>query len=97
MCYIFLIVLKSLHYLQQILLLSVWSIFGQTLKKIVSSELSNLGLIHYHVICLCLFQNYLSVSKFNCLLLFLLLMLISNLSVLLGWFWHISMLLPSFH
>ena len=56
-----------------------------------------LGLIHYLVICLCLFQKYLSVRKLNFLLLFLLLLLNSNLSVVLGWFRHIYLLLPSLH
>ena len=90
LCYIFRVVLKSLHFLQQLLLLSVWKSFGQYLKNKVFSELSNLGLIHCIVICLCLFQNSWGVSKLNCLLIFLLILLISNISILLGWFWHIS-------
>ena len=82
-CYIFFVVLKSLHSLQQLLMLSVWNIFGHNLKRTVFYELSNLGLLHYLVIFLCLFKNDLSVSKLNCLLLFLLLLLISNISVVL--------------
>ena len=83
-CYILRDLLKSLHSLKHIFLLYVWKISGQTLKKIVFSELRNLVLICYLVICLCLFQNYLSVRKLNCLLLFLLILLISNIYVVLG-------------
>ena len=36
-CCIFCVVLKSLHYLQQLLLISIWGVFGQTLKKTVFS------------------------------------------------------------
>ena len=95
MCYIFRVVLTAFQYLQRLLLISVWEIFVQTLKKTFFSELSNLGLIHYLVIFLCLFQNYLSVIKLNCMLLLFLLLLISNLSVLLGWFQNTPRLLPS--
>ena len=55
-CYIFCVVSKSLHSLQQLLMLYIWKIFGQTLKKKVFSELSNLGLIHYLVIFLYYFK-----------------------------------------
>ena len=34
-CCIFRVMLKSLRSMQQLLLLSVWNIFGQTLKKMV--------------------------------------------------------------
>ena len=40
-CCIFCDVLQSLHYLKQLLLPSVWNIFGQTLKTTVLSELRN--------------------------------------------------------
>ena len=41
-------------------------------------DVGQLGLIHYPVICLCLFRNYLSVSKLNCLMIFFLPFLISD-------------------
>ena len=70
-CIIFFrIVLKSFHSLQQILLPCFWQIFGQTVKKKVCHLVGKLGLIHYLVLFLCLFQNYLSVRKLNCLILF---------------------------
>ena len=37
-------------------------------KEKVFRGVWQLGLIHYLVICLCLFRNYLSVSELNCLL-----------------------------
>ena len=43
------------------------------------SQYWELGLIRYLVICLCLFQNYLSVRKLDCLMLFLLLLIIFGL------------------
>ena len=97
LCYIFRVVLKSLHSLQQLLMISVWKSFGQTLEKIVFSELSNLVLIHYLVIFMCLFQKYLSVSKLNFLLLFLLILFFSDISVVLGWFRNLPLLLSSLH
>ena len=59
---------KSLHSLQHFILLSVWQIFGQTLKKEFFIGVGKLGLINYLVICLFLFRNYLNVSTLNCLL-----------------------------
>ena len=79
MSYIFRVVLKSFHSLQHILLLYVCQIFGQNLKKKVSPRVGQLGLIHYPVICLCLFQNDIIVSKLNFMLLLLMLSLISSL------------------
>ena len=74
----FLVVIKYFQYLQQLLLLSVRNIFGHNLKKTVYIWVGQIGLIHYLVIFLCLFYNYLIVSKFNCLLhLFLLSMICS--------------------
>ena len=55
-----------------------------------------IGLIHYLVICLCLFCNYLSVSKFNFLLIFLLLLRNINVCVVLGWFWYLYLIFPFF-
>ena len=96
-CYIFHVVLKSLHSLQHLLLLSVCKIFDKTLNKTVFYKLRNLGLINNLMVLLCLFQNYLSESEFNFLLLFLLILLISNISVVLRWFWHLSLILTSLH
>ena len=56
-----------------------WEYFGSDSKEDSFYELSNLGLMNYLVILLCLFQNHLSVSKLNFMLLFLLILLISNL------------------
>ena len=74
-CVFFCVVLKALQYLRNILLVSVEKIFGETIKKLFIG-VGQLELIHYPVIFLCLFRNYLIVSKLNCLLLFLLLLLI---------------------
>ena len=71
--------LKAFHSMQQIILIYVWHIFVQTLKRKVSHGFGQLGLIHYLVIFLFLFRNYLSVSKLNFLLIFLLLFLICSL------------------
>ena len=79
LCYIFCVVLKAFHSMKQPLLIYVHQIFGQTLKKKVSIKVGKLGLIHYLVICPCLFQNYLSVSELNFLLLFLLFSLIYSI------------------
>ena len=49
-----------------------WKMFGHTLKKKVFLWVVKLGLIQYLEIFLCLFRNYLIVSKFNFLLFFLL-------------------------
>ena len=68
----FRVVLKAFHSLQQILLLYVWQIFVQTLKRKIFPWVGQIGLIHYPVVFLCLFWNYMIVSKFNCLLLFFL-------------------------
>ena len=65
-------VAKLLHSLRQLLLVSVWQMFFQTLKKKVLSGVGQIVLIHYLVIFLCLIQNYLIVKKLNCLLMFLL-------------------------
>ena len=77
LCCIFCVLLKALQFMWHLLLISVWQIFSQILKNSVFLRVGQLGMIHYLVICLCLFQNYLSVSKLNCLLLFLLVLLIS--------------------
>ena len=41
-------------------------------KEEIFLGVGQLGLIHYLVICLCLFRNSLSVSKLNCMMFFLL-------------------------
>ena len=74
----FCVILGVLHPLWQLLLLYFWKLFGQTLKKNVFL-VEKLWLINDHVIFLCLFWNYLSVSKLNCLFLFLLILLIFSL------------------
>ena len=76
MCVVlFSVILKAFHSLLKILLLSVYQIFDQTLKNEVFLWVRQLGLIRYLVIFLCLFRNYLSVSKLNFLLIFLLLLI----------------------
>ena len=75
-CCIFRVILKALHSLRHLLLLYVCQTFFQTLKRIVYIGFGKPGLIHYLVICLCLFQKYLSVSKLDFLLLSLLLLII---------------------
>ena len=75
-CCTFSVILKAFCSMLQIILISVWQIFGQTLKNKVFLWVGQLVLIHYLVIFLCLFWNYLSVSKLNCLLLSLLVLLI---------------------
>ena len=75
----FCLVLKALYYLRHLLILSVWQNFGQDLKKKEFPWVRQLGLIHYLMICLCLFWNFLSVGKLNCLLPFLLILLILSL------------------
>ena len=56
-----------------------------------------LGLIYYLLICLCLFREYMSVRKFIFQMLFLILLIISSLYVVLGFFWHIPLLLNSLY
>ena len=68
--------LKAFNYLQHLLLLYDWQILVQIQRKTVSVRVDQLGLIHYLVICLCLFWNNLSERNLNCLLLFLPLFLI---------------------
>ena len=75
----FCVVWKTICSLWQILLLYVWYIFCQTLENKVYLRVWKLGLIHYLVICLCSIWNYLSVIKLDCLLLFLLLLIIFGL------------------
>ena len=48
-------------------------------------------------LCLCLFRTNLSLSKLNCLLILFLTLIISSLSVVLGWFWLLSLILPYLH
>ena len=55
-------------------------------KNKVFLRAGKLGLIRYLLVCLWLFKNYLSVSKLNCLMILLLLLIISSLSVALGCF-----------
>ena len=43
-------------------------------------------------LCLCLFRTNLSLSKLNCLLILFLTLIISSLSVVLGWFWLLSII-----
>ena len=73
------VVLKSLYSLQQILLISVWQIFSQNIKKKVFLWVRKLGLIHYLIIFLNLFLNCISAIKLNCLLRVLLLLKIFSL------------------
>ena len=73
----FFVVLKQLYYLQQILMIHVWQLFGHTLKNKVFPRVGKLGLIHCLVVCVCFFINYLGVRKLNCLLI-LFLLLIKN-------------------
>ena len=87
---------KAFHSLQQIILLSVRHIFDQTLKKIFFGN-RKIGLICCLVVWLRLLQNHIRVSKFNCLLIFLLVLMISSISVVLGWFRTLSIPLPSLH
>ena len=75
----FCVILVPFHSLRQVLMIYVNQIFAHTLKKTVSLGVGQLWLIHYLVICLCLFRNYLSVHNLKCLLLFLLLLLIFSL------------------
>ena len=75
-CCILSVILKAFHSLIQLLLISVWQIFDQTLEKKRFFWVWQLRLIHYLVILLCLFWNYLIVRKSNCLLLSLMLLLI---------------------
>ena len=93
LCCILRVTLKALHSLWKILLLFVWKIFCQSSKKKVFLWVGQLGLIHYLAIFLCLFWNYLSVRMFNFLLIFLPILLISGISVVLGWFRLLALLL----
>ena len=70
------VILKVFNSLIQLLLISVYRVFYQTLKNKAFLWVGQLGLINYLVIFLCLFQKYLSVSKYNGLLLSLLVLLI---------------------
>ena len=71
--------------------------FCKTLKKESFLRVGKPVLICYLFICLCLFRNHLSVSKLNFLLLFLPFLLISSLSVVLGWFRLLSLFFTSLH
>ena len=68
--YFFRVVLRSLHSLKQLIMISVWDIFSQTLRKKVFLRVVQIGPIHYFVIYLYLSQNYLSLSKLNLLIFF---------------------------
>ena len=68
--------------------------FVQTLKKKVFLEVGQLVLIQYLVSFLKKLRNYLSENKLNCLLLFLLRLLISSLFFVLGCF-HLLFLISS--
>ena len=68
------IITNEIHSMQHILLLSVKQFSSQTLKKKVFLRVGKMGLIHKFLICLCLIRNYLSVSKLNCLLHFLMIL-----------------------
>ena len=74
---LFRVVLKPFHSLWQFILLFIRQIFCTNLK--LFSWKWELVLIHQLVIFLCLFKNNLIVSKLNCLLLFLLILLIFSL------------------
>ena len=78
-CYIFRVILKGVHILWQLLLLYVWQIFCQTIRDKLLSVNGQVGPIHYLAIFLCLFWNYLSVDKLNCLLFFWMVLLIFSL------------------
>ena len=76
LCCIFRVGWKSLHSLRQLLLLYIWKIFGQTLKMKVFLWVGQLRLTDYPVVSMSLSWNYLIVSTLNCLLVYLLLLLI---------------------
>ena len=80
LCYIFLYCIKitSLSVTNYYVICSADS-FVKALNKRGFLEVGKPELIHYLVICLCLFQNYLSVIKLNCLMLLLLILLIFGL------------------
>ena len=69
---------KALHFLWQIIMLYVRNFLSGN-KEASFLGVGKLGLIHYLVIFLCLFWNCLSVIKLNCLLLFLLILIILGL------------------
>ena len=72
---LFRVVLKSFHSLWQCILLYIRQIFCTNLK--LFSWRWELVLIHHLVTSLSLFKSYLILIKLNCLLLFLLILLIS--------------------
>ena len=79
LCYFFLCGIKTFLFPQQIILIHDQQIFGQSRKKKCYIWVGKLGLIYYLVVLLCLFRNYLSLGKLNCLLIFLLFLLILSI------------------